>query len=152
MFKYLTIKALKLSRVYKRILAMSLDIIICISSTWIALSFRLNQLIAVNLEYTWAALLSVIVAIPIFLMFGFYQVIHRYINNDIVKVLIKAIALYTIIYSMILTVFGIQGVPRSIGLMQPMVMFLLIVASRLLVKNWLDDHFLDKSIEIEKKK
>lgn len=136
---------------YKRILAMSLDIIICISSTWIALSFRLNKVIAINLEYIWAALLSVGVVIPIFLIFGFYKVIHRHINNEIVKVLIKAIALYTIIYSMILMVFGIQGIPRSIGLMQPMIMFLLIVASRLLVKNWFDDHFLDKSLEKDRK-
>lgn len=143
--KKMTLKALKLSRFSKRILAMSLDTILCMLSTWIALSFRFNQLVLINWDYAICALTSISIAIPVLFLFGFYKVIYRYVNNDLIEVLTKAIAVYTIIFSVIFTGFGIEGIPRSIGLMQPMIMFLLIAASRLFVKTWLDKHFLDKS-------
>ena len=143
--KKLTIKALKLSRLSKRILAMSLDTVLCIFSTWIALSFRLDQWVSINLDYVICALTSIGIAIPVLFLFGFYKVIYRYANSDLIEVLTKSIALYAIIFSIIFTVFGLEGIPRSIGLMQPMIMFLLIAASRLFVKTWLDKHFLNKS-------
>ncbi|MDB4215548.1 polysaccharide biosynthesis protein, partial [Burkholderiaceae bacterium] len=53
---------------------------------------------------------------------------------------------YAIVYAAIFSLVGINGVPRSIGLMQPMVLFLVIGGSRWLVRNWLGSH-LSGSIE-----
>ena len=97
----LTIKAINLSRINKRILAIFLDMSVCLFTTWIAISLRLNELVVVNWQYSIPALVSICIAIPVFFLFGFYKVIYRYVNHDMLQVLTKAIAVYTIIYSII---------------------------------------------------
>ena len=41
------------------------------------------------------------------------------------------------IYALIFTAIGIQGVPRTIGLIQPILLLLLVGASRALARFWL---------------
>ena len=147
----LTIKAINLSRVTKISIAIFLDIIICLFSTWVALSLRLGELIILNWEYAIPALVSVGIAIPIFFLFGLYKVIYRYVSNDTLQFLTKAITIYTLFYSIIFVVLSVDGVPRSIGIMQPMIMFLLIGASRFSVKIWLNKYFSVKSTKKSQK-
>ena len=124
-FKSLTQKALDLSRILKRLLAIILDCVFCIISTWMALSLRLDNLIIFDLHYFTPALISIIIAIPVFFFLGLYKVIFRYETGDTLKILAKAIILYALIYSIICVVITIENIPRSIGLM-PMT-FLMIV-------------------------
>jgi len=62
-------------------------------------------------------------------------------------VLAKAVGCYAIVYAAIFSLVGINGVPRSIGLMQPMVLFLVIGGSRWLVRNWLGEHLSGSTAE-----
>ncbi len=139
--KKLTEKAINLSRITKKSIAIFLDTIICIFSTWVALSLRLGELVLVNWEFIFHALLSVIIAIPVFFSWGLYKVIFRYVNGDTLQVLTKAITVYTILHIIIFSIVTVEGVPRSIGLMQPMIIFLMVGASRWLVKIWLNQYF-----------
>ena len=130
-------KALRLPRIAKRVIAILLDSIICILATWVALSVRFGELIIFNWQYAIPALVSISIAIPVFFIFGFYKVIYRYITGDIVVVMLKAITIYTLIYSIIFIIVTVPGIPRSNGLTQPMVMLLLVSASRWLIIIWL---------------
>ena len=40
-------------------------------------------------------------------------------------------------YSAVFTIYGVQGVPRTIGIIQPLILFILVVASRTFAKIWL---------------
>ena len=140
-----TLKIINLSRSTKKFIAIILDMVLCLLATWIALSIRLGEMVDVNWEFSKAGLLSVVIAIPLFFLWGNYKVIFRYINSDILPVLTKAVSVYTIIYSSIVLIATIPGIPRSIGLMQPMIMFLLVGSSRWLVKIWLNQYFAMKS-------
>ena len=60
----------------------------------------------------------------------------------------KATIVYALLYSIVFEVISIQNIPRSIGLTQPMIMFLLTIASRWLVKKWLNQYF---SIKVNEK-
>jgi len=141
-----TAKALALPRVVKRGLAVFLDTLLCVLATWLALSLRLEQWVLPTWVQLVPALVAVGIAIPLFISWGLYRAIFRYSGGRALRVLAKAVGCYAIVYAAIFSLVGINGVPRSIGLMQPMVLFLVIGGSRWLVRNWLGSH-LSGSIE-----
>ena len=148
--KNLTIKALSLSRHQKIIIAILLDSLICLFSTFIALTFRSGDLVYFEFQFLFPAIISIVIAIPVFFLLGLYRVIFRYISDDTVLILAKPVTFYTIIYSFIFTLVSVEGVPRSVGLMQPMIMFLLLTGSRSIVKNWFRRFFSIKAINYKK--
>lgn len=130
----LTSYILKLPRTVKILIVVSLDIIFSIFSTWLCLSIRLEKFITLNDNYLLPVLISVVIAIPIFFTFGMYRTIFRFSNSQSLQVIFLATGFYGLIYSTIFTIYSISGIPRSIGLMQPMMMFFLIATSRSLIK------------------
>ena len=149
--QFLTQKAIDLSRTKKIAIAIFLDTVICLIATWIALSLRLGELLIISWQFVIPTLISVCIAIPIFFSWGVYRTIFRYVNGDILQNIAKAVIVYTLLYSLVFLVISIQHIPRSIGLTQPMIMFLLIGASRWSVKIWLNQHFSVKVNEKVKK-
>lgn len=140
-YKYVTNWALNLSRSVKRALALFLDIILCVFAFWLALSLRLEKLVSLDLHHLAPLLLAIGIIIPIFISCGLYKTILRYSSTQTMGVLAKAIFFYALIYSIIILIIGFQGVPRSIGILQPILMFMLILASRWIIKNWLREYF-----------
>ncbi|HIF81893.1 MAG TPA: polysaccharide biosynthesis protein, partial [Gammaproteobacteria bacterium] len=51
--------------------------------------------------------------------------------------IIRAIALYGLLYACIVTAIGLEGVPRTVGLIQPLLLFFAISGSRALAHYWL---------------
>ena len=76
-------------------------------------------------------------ALPIFIVSGLYRAIFRYAGWQASLTVARAMAIYAVLYAAIYTAIGVPGVPRTIGLIQPMLLFLAIAASRLLVRFWL---------------
>ena len=152
--KNLITKGVALSRKHKMLFAISLDILLCVFASWLSLSLRLGKIITIDERLIYASLVSVGVAIPIFFSWGVYRMIFRYLNADSFQVLSKGIILYTLIYYVIFGIANLQNIPRSIGLMQPMILFLLISISRWWIKKLLSQH-IDyaqlKSTSIKKK-
>lgn len=149
--QFLTQKAINLSRGNKISVAIFLDTVICIIATWIALSIRLGELTTINWQFAIPTLVSIFIAIPIFFSWGVYRTIFRYVNSDMLQNITKATIVYALLYSIVFVAISVQNIPRSIGLTQPMIMFLLIAASRWLVKTWLSQYFSVKVNEKVKK-
>ena len=80
------------------------------------------------------AIVSVLIAIPIFWLFGLYRTIFRYTSLSIISTILASTFIYGLIYFLIIGVYSINGVPRSVGIIQPMLLFFSIISSRLLVK------------------
>lgn len=49
----------------------------------------------------------------------------------------RAVALYGVLFSIIFTVVGVVGVPRSVGVLQPLLFLLVVGGSRVVVRFWL---------------
>ena len=147
----LTRKTLALSRPKKILIAIFLDILLCAFATWLALSIVNGEWIVINIQFATLTLVSIGIAIPVFFSRGLYKVIFRYVNGDTLQVLTKAIIIYTVIFTIIFVIVSIQNIPRSIGLMQPMIMFLLVATSRFFFFFWLNQHFSINSTWIVKK-
>ena len=125
---------LSLPRYSKRTIALLTDICLCILCTWLAFIIRLEEIILFKDFNLNSALLSAILAIPVFWLFGLYRTIFRYTGLSIIFTIFGSILLYGLLYFSVIAVYSIQGVPRTIGILQPMILFFAILSSRLGVK------------------
>ena len=55
-----------------------------------------------------------------------------------------ALIIYGLLYFLVFGVYGVAGIPRSIGILQPMLLFFAVVSSRLLLKFLLGSNYLSK--------
>ena len=125
---------LSLHRYSKRTIAIITDSGLCILCTWLAFTLRLEELILFKDFNFFPAIVAVIIAIPIFWLFGLYRTIFRYTGLSIIFTILASSFVYGLIYFLVIGVYSIQGVPRSIGVLQPMLLFFAIISSRLIVK------------------
>ena len=117
----------------KRAIAILTDAGLCILCTWFAFILRLEELILFkNFNYI-PALISIILAIPIFWLFGLYRTIFRFTGLSIIFTILASTFIYALLFFLIIGVYSIQGVPRSIGILQPMLLFFAIINSRLVI-------------------
>ena len=132
-FKF-TNNLLNLSRPVKTLIAISIDFSCCVFSVWFAYYLRLGNLIPLSQRGLDALTLSLLISLPIFLIFGLYKNIFRYSGLDSLFNVSKALSLYGFIFSIRVSIFGINGIPRTIGLIQPLLLLLFIISWRVLVR------------------
>ena len=128
---------LSLPRSAKRCIALLVDISLCILTVWLALYLRLGEFVALSTGPTlWAAVLSVAIALPIFVVSGVYRAIFRYSGFFSMVVVLRAVVIYGLLYASVITAIGIAGVPRTVGLIQPLLLVFAIVGSRAMTRYW----------------
>ena len=139
---------ISLNRYSKRSIAVVTDIGLCILCTWLAFFIRLEKLILFKDFNFYPALISILIAIPILWLFGIYRTFFRYTSLSIIFSILFSSIVYGLLYFLAIGVYGIQGVPRSIGVLQPILLFFAILTSRLSIKYILDSSYnmMDKSL------
>ena len=125
---------INLNRYAKRLIAIIIDIGLCIFCTWFAFFLRLEQFIQINNITALAVLISVLIAIPIFWLLGLYKTILRFSGSSIIFTVFFATSIYSLLYFAVIAVYGIKGIPRSIGVIQPILLFLSVSLSRIGIK------------------
>ena len=123
-----------LNKYSKRTIAIIIDSSLCIFCVWLAFFIRLEEIILFKNFNFFPVLLSVVIAIPVFWLFGLYRAIIRFTNISIVFNILTSISVYGLLFFLVIGVYGIYGVPRSIGIIQPLLLFFAIVSSRILAK------------------
>ncbi|TWG86431.1 FlaA1/EpsC-like NDP-sugar epimerase [Cupriavidus gilardii J11] len=129
---------LALPRSAKRLLVVAVDLVLSIVSVWIAYYLRLDQAAFPQLQQHYPYILAPLLAFPIFVRFGMYRAIFRYAGMAVLGALVKAVALYGALFFATLLIAKWDGVPRSIGLIQPIILLLLVGVSRALARLWLN--------------
>ncbi len=125
---------INLPRYSKRIIAIIIDIGLCIFCTWVAFYLRLEQFVKINDVTILAVVISILISIPIFWLMGLYKTIYRFAGSSIIFTVFIATFAYSLLYFAVISIYGIQGIPRSIGIIQPILLFLGISASRISIK------------------
>ena len=128
---------LKLPRIVKRSLVIFVDLLICCLSVWIAFGLRLDQWGYFQGQQWVVFLATVSFAFPSFVFFGLYHAIFRYIGTTAFISIVRGFIFYTGLFFGVFTLYGVDGVPRSIGVIQPMLLFFGIGASRFFARYWL---------------
>ncbi len=128
---------LNLSRSVKRGLVIFVDILICGLSVWLAFGLRLDQWGFFQGQQWIVFFVAIGFSFPLFISFGLYRAIFRYIGTAAFISITRAFIIYTGLFFGVFTLYGMDGVPRSIGAIQPMLLFIGIGASRYFVRSWL---------------
>jgi FlaA1/EpsC-like NDP-sugar epimerase len=152
-FDDITKSVLILPRFVKQTIAIILDLSLCILCTWLAFYLRLEQFILIKNDHVLsAALVSIILALPFFWLFGLYRTIFRYSGLSIMFSVFIALLVYGFLYFSVFGIYGVTGIPKSIGILQPMLLFFAIAFSRLVVKYLLGGRYIYKGNSKFKKK
>jgi FlaA1/EpsC-like NDP-sugar epimerase len=128
---------LGLPRVAKRAVALTVDAGLCVLTVWLAIYLRLGEFQALDGPYLVAATLSVMLALPIFVISGLYRAIFRYSGWPAMMTVSKAMVGYGIVFAAVFLAIGVQGVPRTIGIIQPILLLLAIGGTRTVARYWL---------------
>lgn len=128
---------LALPRPIKRLVVGLLDFILSIFSVWGAFYLRIDQTGFPQFQQLYVYILAPLLVFPCFMQFGLYREIFRYTGIAALASTAKAICVYAFVLFSVLLAFKWDGVPRSIGLIQPMLLLLLVSSSRIVARRWL---------------
>ena len=150
-FKESSKNIINLPRYAKRIIALIIDLGLCVLCTWLAFYLRLEQFIKINDVTILAVFISIFLSIPIFWLSGLYKTMIRFAGSSIFLTVAIATTAYGLLYFAIIGIYGIQGIPRSIGIIQPLLLFLGISISRVVIKYFFINTFEYKNYKHKKK-
>lgn len=116
----------------------SIDAVLLPLSLWASFSLRLGEFYVPDEKTALLIAAGPVIAIPIFIRFGLYRAVIRYIGLLAMWTTVKSVTLYTLVWGVLVLMSGIAGVPRSILLINWFVTLLLIGSTRALARWWLE--------------
>ena len=114
----------------KRLILVSVDAALCALTVWVAYYLRLGEWISLTGRPSIAVFLSLSLALPIFYAVGLYRMVIRHISNDMIVTCAAACTAYSLTYTTIITAYAFDNIPRTVGIIQPILLFLGITLSR----------------------
>ena len=140
-------KSLSWPRPAKVLTVMVVDAAISLLATWLAFSLRLDGPYMPTPVARAVFLLALLTQFAAFLQFRLYRVVFRYASLGSLLGMAKATALHGAVLFTALVLFRLPEIPRSLGLIQPLIVLILLAASRALAGALLRDDALQELIE-----
>ena len=107
-------KIINLSRFRKQFVLLFIDSILVVSVLFLSFSIRLGYWYFPDSNMIWLIFGAPILGIPIFMRFGLYRAIIRYIGFKALWAVIQATTLYALLWSLIGIMAAIEVIPRSV--------------------------------------
>jgi FlaA1/EpsC-like NDP-sugar epimerase len=126
-------------RTVKQLVVIGLDVVLAFLATWLAYTLRLDAPNWPSGAQWWVYLLAPLLSIPIFIRFGLYRAIFRYTGQAALQATGMAVLTYGCVLTGILLWMQWPLVPRSLGVLQPLIFLFLVGASRASARFWLAD-------------
>ncbi len=137
----LVLPFLALPRSTKRALALLVDASLCVLTVWFAYCLRLDDWVILEGVEWLPAIVSLLLAIPIFIVLGLYRAIFRYAGLSAFVTVVKAVAIYALAFMTIFTAISVPGVPRTVGILQPLLLLIAVGLSRMWTRYWLGNAY-----------
>jgi FlaA1/EpsC-like NDP-sugar epimerase len=128
---------LGMPRGVKRLVVVAVDVAFCWCSVWLAFDLRIEAWMPFNANMAFASAASIAIAVPLFVAFGLYRAIFRYAGIDALYAIFKSLAIYAFVFVSIFTLVGVTGVPRTVGIIQPTLLAVFVLMSRVIARYWL---------------
>lgn len=127
-------------RAVKRMVVVAMDVVLSLIAMWLAFTLRLDTLHWPD-GAQWAVyLLAPSLSVPIFIRFGLYRAIFRYTGLSAMTTIAQAVAVYGLVLLCMLwwmQNMQLEVIPRSMGVLQPLIFLFLVAGSRTLARIWL---------------
>ncbi len=130
-------KILAWPRAVKRLVVVGMDVVLSLLATWLAFSLRLDSPNWPDEVQLRVYVLAPLLAIPVFARLGLYRAIFRYTGQAALLTTAKAVAIYGLLLLGVLLWAHWTNVPRSLGVLQPLIFLLLVGSSRAMARFWL---------------
>lgn len=127
-----------LPRSAKKIIVIVSDMCICLATVAIAYWLRLSDWTVPFGNRWWSFLVAVGLAIPIYWWFDQYRQIFRYASWATYVRLFQATMVYGLIYATIYTIVVVPDVPRTIGVIQPILLLFFVGSARAFIRPIFD--------------
>ncbi len=130
-----------LSRRKKAFILISADICFAIFALWASFSLRLGVFYQPSTQELFLFAAAPLLAVPVFIRFGLYRAIIRYIEIRALWTIIQAVSIYALLFAFVLHESGILGVPRTVLPLNWLNMVLLVGGSRFVARWWLGETY-----------
>ena len=127
---------INLSRFQKQLVLLVFDSVVLVAILLTSFSIRLGYLYVPGSDLVWVVLASPFIAIPVFVRFGLYRAVIRYIGFKALWSIVQAVSLYALLWSLIGFMASVDGIPRSVILINWLLGIVIIGGSRM-VGRWL---------------
>jgi len=114
----------------KSLIVLVNDIILYTFSLWLSFVVRLEEVYIPSFTHIKIFTIFLILFVIISFITGLYRELFRYIRANSILLILKSIAVYAVLTGFIIIFIGINGVPRSIAILHPIFLLLLITLSR----------------------
>lgn len=140
----ITKRFISIPRFYKQVIIAVTDSLLLVLALWLAFSLRLGTFYVPHHPFiAWVFLALPLLAVPIFVRFGLYRAIIRYIGLRALWAVLQAVSLYALLLGLILLFARVEGFPRSVIIINWLVSFLFIGGTRMVARWWLSGHVAD---------
>lgn len=141
MLNQVALRVLHLPHFIKRTIVLFVDVVSCAVSVYLAFYLRLGEWVDPFNPDEWNVILvveaSILICLPIFTFSGLYRQIFRHTSWFALIALLRAMGLYAILFIAIFTFYGFDRIPRTIGIIQPLILLFMAGSSRAFAGFWL---------------
>jgi FlaA1/EpsC-like NDP-sugar epimerase len=126
--------AARLPRPTRKLFAVAMDVWLAVFATWIAWSLRVGYWQLTDEGQRYVILGAILLWLPISFFRGTYASLIRFSGGQTMGGLAITAAIFTVPMAGIFMIVGVPGVPRTIGLLHPIVFFSLLGITRLIIR------------------
>jgi len=123
-----------LNRIVKRLIMMLFDTICVVIVLLGSFSIRLEYWYWPKEDIYWFIFGAPVIAIPVFISFRLYRSVVRYIGVQALASIGQAVTLYSVIWGLLGYMANIEGIPRSVILINWMLILIAIGGSRIIAR------------------
>ena len=118
-----------------------MDMLFVAVGLWASFSLRLGEWYIPKGNLLFVFSIGPALAVPIFLKFGLYRAIIRYIGGRALWAVFQAVTLYALVFTVIVFLLGpkVGLIPRTVPFINWLVLLLLVGGSRFIARWWLAD-------------
>jgi FlaA1/EpsC-like NDP-sugar epimerase len=133
-------RLLGMKRLHKRILQLATDVLLVWLALWLAFAVRLglDELIDPFGDHLWLFVTAPLLSIPLFIRFGMYRAVMRYLGNDALWAIAKAVSLAALLLAVAVYWYRTSPalVPRSLVFNYWWLSLILIGGLRLVMRQY----------------
>jgi len=114
-----------------------IDFVLLVSVIMLSFSVRLGYFyLPEGALFYWVVFGAPIIGIPIFIRFGLYNSVIRYIGFKALWSIVQAVSLYALLWSVLGILIAVEGIPRSVILINWLLIIVVLGGSRMIAR-WL---------------